>query len=130
MNNISKTFLRWAAVLGATAVAIGAFGAHGLKPLLHDDEAGIFEKGVHYQFFHTLALMGVGLLLRDRPGVRLLRIAGWLFIAGICCFSGSLYLLACRDLLTLPLALIGPITPLGGLCFLGGWLLMFRSLRD
>lgn len=130
MNTISRTFLSRAAIMGALAVAIGAFGAHGLKPLLNDYQAAIFEKGVQYQFFHTLALMGVALLLRDQPDNRHLRIAGWLFFAGIIAFSGSLYLLACRDLLGLPGALIGPVTPLGGLCFIGGWIWMFRGIRS
>ncbi|MFN0213008.1 MAG: DUF423 domain-containing protein [Saprospiraceae bacterium] len=125
MTNIS--FLRIGAILGALAVGIGAFGAHGLKPHLSDYQIAIFEKGVQYQFFHTLALLAVGLLLRQSPGNRLLRWAAWLFVAGILCFSGSLYLLACRDLLTFPLAWAGPVTPLGGLCFLAGWGLLAIS---
>lgn len=130
MNTISRTFLGWAAILGALAVGIGAFGAHGLKPLLNDYQIAIFEKGVHYQFFHTLALLATGLLLRDHPNNRYLRLSGWLFIAGIIGFSGSLYLLACSNLLNLPLAIIGPVTPLGGLCFLGGWLLFFWAVKN
>lgn len=129
MRSVSNTFIQFAALLGALAVAIGAFGAHGLKPYLNEYQTAIFEKGVYYQFFHTLALLGVGILLRGNPESRLLRISGWLFVAGILGFSGSLYLLACRDLMALPTAIIGPITPLGGLCFLVGWLCLFGAIQ-
>lgn len=128
-KNESKTIIRIAAMLGATAVAIGAFGAHGLKPLLNEYQQNIFEKGVQYQFFHVAALLATGLLLRDQPTSRTLWRAAWLFIAGIFCFSGSLYLLACRDLIAVPVGLLGPVTPIGGLCFIAGWLLLFGSLN-
>lgn len=116
--------LRWAALFGALAVAIGAFGAHGLKPHLDAYQIGIYEKAVLYQFVHTLALLGVGLLMERVREHKSLRWSAWLFAAGIVCFSGSLYLLACRDLLPFPVGWAGPITPLGGLCFIGGWLAM------
>lgn len=119
MTNIS--FLRIGALTGALAVAIGAFGAHGLKPHLSDYQITIFEKGVQYQFYHTLALLAVGLLLGRSPENKWLKRAGWLFVAGIIGFSGSLYLLACRDLLAFPVGWAGPVTPLGGLCFLAAW---------
>ncbi len=114
--------LRLAALFGALTVAIGAFGAHGLKPHLDPYQIGIFEKAVSYQFVHTLALFGVGLLMERRGERKSLRWSAWLFTAGIICFSGSLYLLACRDLLAFPVGWAGPITPLGGLCFIGAWL--------
>lgn len=125
MTNIS--FIRTGALLGALAVAIGAFGAHGLKPYLSDYQIAIFEKGVQYQFFHVLALLVVGILLRQSPDNQWLRRAGWLFVAGIIGFSGSLYLLACRDLLAFPVTWAGPVTPLGGLCFLAAWLILTIS---
>ncbi|MFN0173001.1 MAG: DUF423 domain-containing protein [Saprospiraceae bacterium] len=115
------SFLRIGALFGALAVGIGAFGAHGLKPHLSDYQITIFEKGVQYQFFHVLALLAVGILLRQTPENQWLRRAGWFFVAGIMGFSGSLYLLACRDLLAFPVGWAGPVTPLGGLCFLVGW---------
>ena len=114
-------FIRLAALLGAAAVAIGAFGAHGLKPRLTEYQLSIFEKGVQYHFYHALALLAVELLLQQRGENRWLVRAGWLFIAGILAFSGSLYILACRDLLAFPTGWAGPVTPLGGLCFLAGW---------
>jgi uncharacterized membrane protein YgdD (TMEM256/DUF423 family) len=117
-------FLRIAAILGAAAVAIGAFGAHGLKPRLTPYELSIFEKGVQYHFYHSFALLAVGLLLQYRGNNPWLIRAGWLFAVGILCFSGSLYLLACRNLLAFPVGWAGPVTPIGGLCFLAGWLIL------
>jgi uncharacterized membrane protein YgdD (TMEM256/DUF423 family) len=121
----NANFLRIAALFGALAVGIGAFGAHGLKPHLSDYQITIFEKGVQYQFYHTLALLAVGLLLQQMPDNPWFRRAGWLFVAGIVAFSGSLYLLACRDLLAFPVGWAGPVTPLGGLCFLAAWGMVF-----
>jgi uncharacterized membrane protein YgdD (TMEM256/DUF423 family) len=120
-------FLKIAAWAGAAAVGIGAFGAHGLKPKLSPYQLDIFEKGVQYHFVHALALLAVGLLLRWSPGNKGLARAGWLLLAGILCFSGSLYLLACRDLLPLNVAWAGPITPIGGVCFILGWALLALS---
>lgn len=129
-NNMANAlFLRIGALLGALAVGIGAFGAHGLKPHLTDYQIAIFEKGVQYQFIHVLALLAVGLWLQQKPANAWLTRAGWLFVAGIVGFSGSLYLLACRDLLAFPVAWAGPITPLGGLCFLAGWLFLYQAAR-
>lgn len=126
MTNVS--FLRIGALLGALAVGIGAFGAHGLKPHLSEYQITIFEKGVQYQFFHVLALLAVGILMRQSPQNPWLERAGWLFVAGVLGFSGSLYLLACRDLLAFPIGWAGPITPLGGLCFLAAWVILGISV--
>lgn len=115
-NNIIRT----AALTGALAVIIGAFGAHGLKPHFSDYQMDIYEKGVHYQFFHVLAMLGVGIYYQHKPSVWLKR-AAWAFGIGILFFSGSLYLLACRDLLPFNVGWAGPITPLGGLSFIAGW---------
>lgn len=122
-------FLRLAALLGAFTVAIGAFGAHGLKPKLTEYQLSIFEKGVQYQFVHTLALLAVGLLLQQHPDNAWLQRAGWAFVIGIAFFSGSLYLLACRDLLAFPVGWAGPVTPLGGLGFIAGWAMLWWALR-
>ena len=123
-------FLRLAALLGALTVAIGAFGAHGLKPKLTEYQLNIFEKAVQYQFVHTLALLAVGLLLQQQPDNAWLQRAGWGFVLGIAFFSGSLYLLACRDLLAFPVGWAGPITPLGGLSFIAGWGMLWWALRE
>ncbi|MEI7533955.1 MAG: DUF423 domain-containing protein [Verrucomicrobiae bacterium] len=108
----SATATRIAATAGLLAVALGAFGAHGLKDLLaHNGTAAIWEKAVFYHFIHAVMLF----LLAERkvfPAV-----AWWSFLTGIIIFSGSLYLLAVTDLKWL-----GVITPLGGLSFMVGWL--------
>ncbi|MCC6463542.1 MAG: DUF423 domain-containing protein [Saprospiraceae bacterium] len=125
---MSKKFLQLAAISGFLAVGIGAFGAHGLKPLLSEYQLAIYEKGVQYQFYHSLALLAVASLLSRLPDSKILVWAGWLFVAGIVCFSGSLYLLACRDILSFPVGWAGPVTPLGGLFFMAGWLAIAWSV--
>ena len=105
---------RIAAVAGFLAVALGAFGAHGLKDLLgHNGTTAIWEKAVFYHFIHTVMLFVVAQLKPFRV------LVWWCFLIGIVIFSGSLYLLAVTDILWL-----GAITPLGGLSFLLGWALL------
>lgn len=127
MNQSARTSILFAAISGGLAVVIGAFGAHGLKPLLNDYQVLIFEKGVQYQFYHCFALGLTGLLQQLLDDSRRLRMARWLFAAGTIFFSGSLYLLACRDILPLPVGWVGPITPIGGLFFIGGWAMLAIS---
>jgi len=129
MTDSSRLFIRIATLSGALAVALGAFGAHGLKPLLTEYQLAIYEKGVHYQFYHTLALMAAAMLMNGNNNARYLRLSGWFFTAGILCFSGSLYLLACRDIMAVPVAVLGPVTPLGGVCFIAGWVLLLLSVK-
>lgn len=102
------------------AVGLGAFGAHGLKAVLSAERLATFETGVRYQFYHALALMVLGIWLRQRKN-KAMRIGGWLLFGGILLFSGSLYLLALGDVLSLPMGWVGPVTPLGGLLFIAGW---------
>ena len=118
-----------AAIYGMTAVMIGAFGAHALKEKLTAYQHQIFEKGVQYQFYHVAALLAVFFLSASTDN-KFLVAAGWLFAAGILLFSGSLYLLATRDLLGFGglAPVLGPITPLGGLCFIAGWLLLLLAI--
>ena len=111
-----RVFLLLAALAGFTGVALGAFAAHGLKSQLSAEYLAVFQTGVHYQLVHALALFGVALLAERLPG-RLLTAAGILFAVGILLFSGSLYALTLSGL-----GKLGMITPLGGLCFLAGWL--------
>lgn len=106
-------FLLLAAISGFIAVALGAFGAHGLKPMLSAQLYTVYTTAVEYQFYHTLALFGVALV---RLSHRCLNWAGWAFVAGILLFSGSLYLLALTGVHTL-----GAVTPVGGVAFLLGW---------
>ncbi len=125
-----KTFLRLGSFLALTAVAVGAFGSHGLKEMLSPEQLNTFEIGVRYQFYHALALLAVGLLLYFRK-TSLLPWAGWFFTGGIVLFSGSLYLLATRDLLQLSLSWLGPVTPAGGLLFILGWgLFLFSTYQE
>jgi len=109
-------FLLIGAVCGFLGVAIGAFGAHGLRDRLSPEMLAVFEIGVRYQMYHVFALLIVGLAIGRAGKARLLTIAGWSFVAGILIFSGSLYTLALTGNTTL-----GAITPIGGLGFLIGW---------
>jgi uncharacterized membrane protein YgdD (TMEM256/DUF423 family) len=116
-----KGFLRWAALLGALAVALGAFGAHGLKKYVPAETISTFETGVRYQFYHVFALLAVGILYERFP-VKWLRYAGNSFLLGILLFSGSLYILtALKATDTVGLSGIGAITPVGGIFFIAGW---------
>jgi len=114
----SRSWLMFGALGGLLTVALGAFGAHGLKNTLDPELLRIFDKGVRYQGLHSLALLATGLLLREAPlpGLRAAAIA---FTLGIVLFSGSLYLLALTGIRSL-----GMITPFGGLAFLAGWALL------
>ena len=123
-----KNFLLIAAILGFLGVALGAFGAHGLRSRLSPEMLAVFEIGVRYQMYHVFALLAVAAAIGHfGPGapnaapalgweIRLLTIAGWSFIAGILIFSGSLYALALTGT-----GMLGAITPIGGLGFLIGW---------
>lgn len=118
--------LRISGIFGMTAVLIGAFGAHLLKPHLDANAYAIFETAVKYHFFHTLALLGTAILMnfgKKKP----LHYAVWLFSTGIVAFSGSLYLLAIDELLGIRLNWLGPITPIGGVLFVAGWGAIFMA---
>ena len=112
---MERVFFLLGAVAGVTAVALGAFAAHGLKGKLPPDLFDVFEVGARYHMYHALALLAVGWAITRWPGGATTA-AGWLFVAGIVLFSGSLYALALTGIRPL-----GAITPLGGVCFLAGW---------
>ncbi len=112
---MARNFLLIGALAGFVGVALGAFGAHGLRARISPEMLAVFETGVRYQLYHALALLLVGAMMPRMDG-RLMVLAGWLFTAGIVLFSGSLYALALSGVATL-----GAITPLGGLAFLAGW---------
>lgn len=121
---MKNTFLFIAGISGALVVAVGALGAHSLKPYLPPDALVSYETAVRYQFYHTLALLFVA-LLQKRNENKILRWAGWLFVAGIICFSGSVYLLATKTLTGLAnISFLGLLTPVGGLLFITGWILV------
>jgi uncharacterized membrane protein YgdD (TMEM256/DUF423 family) len=113
---MERTFLLLAGVTGFLAVALGAFGAHALRARLAPDLLAIYQTGVQYHLVHAVALLACALCAARWPSAWT-HAAGWLFLAGIAIFSGTLYALALSGVRAL-----GAITPLGGLCFLGGWL--------
>lgn len=115
---MERFFIGLAGALGALGVMAGAFAAHGLRAQLAPRMLEVFETGARYQMYHALALLAVGLLLTRRPQP-VVAAAGWLFAAGVVLFSGSLYLLAVTGVRWL-----GVITPVGGLSFIAGWLLL------
>lgn len=113
MNHL---FLIIAGISGFLSVGLGAFGAHGLKNKLSPEMMAVFQTGVQYHQIHTIALLVVALLLgNSASGAG--TCAGWLFVAGIVIFSGSLYALSITEI-----RILGAITPIGGLAFLAGWL--------
>ena len=123
-----KIFLIIGTILGGLAVALGAFGAHGLKKLVNAETVASYQTGVQYQIYHALALVMIG-ILAERISSSFINYAGFLFIAGIVFFSGSLYLLASfRAMNKLVPTFIYPITPLGGLLFILGWIMLLIAV--
>lgn len=123
-----KSFLRTAALLGALAVALGAFGAHALRGKVPDVAVNTFETGVRYQFYHVLGLVFIGIMYKEFSNKWML-IAADLFIAGIFLFSGSLYVLTgFMAAAKVGYEWIGIITPFGGLAFIAGWFCMFIGI--
>jgi uncharacterized membrane protein YgdD (TMEM256/DUF423 family) len=118
-----RSTLLFAALLGALSVSIGAFGAHGLKNILMETgRTETFELAVRYQFYHTFAIFFIGMLMFHLRN-RLLNFAALFFVLGIIFFSGSLYILSLTGKTWL-----GAVTPLGGLLFIIGWMLLFYSI--
>ena len=118
MNTIAKLFLAIGSISGALGVMLGAFGAHGLKEKLSEKMLANWMTGVEYHFYHTFAILAVGLLaMHVQP--KFLSGSGWAFVAGIAIFSGSLYAMALSGITKL-----GMITPIGGLAFIIGWVLL------
>lgn len=118
---MNKQIIITAALFGAIAVICGAFGAHALKASLEPRQLEVWQTAVQYQFYHVFGLLFLSTFTRFKNG--LVTATYYLFTFGIVLFSGSLYLLACRDLLKMPgLTAIGPVTPVGGLLFIIGWI--------
>lgn len=124
MNTTASRFLLLAATSGTLAVLIGAFGAHALESRLGPEMLDIFGTASDYHFYHTFALLVVGLLARDKES-KALTASGWAFLAGVVIFSGSLYALAVTGV-----KMLGAITPIGGVTFIVGWVLLgFAAIR-
>jgi len=115
----ARTALFLASLALFVAVAAGAFGAHTLARQVGPERLAVWQTAVQYHAWHGLALFGVGLLMRASPASGGLAIAGWLFVAGIALFSGSLYLLAATGVPGW-----GFVTPVGGIAFLAGWAML------
>ena len=123
-----KSFLIIASLLAALAVILGAFGAHGLKKIATPETVSTFQTGVQYQIYHAFALFIVAILF-EKFSNSYMQYAGYLFVAGIILFSGSLYILtAMKATSKMGLSGIGIITPFGGLCFIAGWLLVLFAV--
>lgn len=107
--------------LAGLAVALGAFGAHGLKKVVSAENVAVYQTGVQYQMYHALALIAVG-LLSEKFASGLVGYAGGAFLAGVLLFSGSLYLIVSLYAMNKPVpAAVGVLTPIGGLLFIAGW---------
>ena len=113
----AKRILQLAGLSGALAVGLGAFGAHSLEALLiQNGRLDTFQTAVNYHFYHTLALLGIGILATIKPDWKVITFSAWCMVLGIVIFSGSLYVLSLSGITWL-----GAITPLGGLAFILSW---------
>lgn len=114
-----RSFIILAGIFGFLAVALGAFGAHGLQKIIEPSYLAVWHTGVQYQMYHSLALLAVALLAVNYINPTIATWAGWAFVIGILLFSGSLY-----AIVLLGVKNLGIITPIGGLFFLAGWILL------
>jgi len=120
MQKINKKIWVTATALGAITIAFGAFGAHGLKKLVDAEALSVFETGVRYQMYHTLALLMLGSMNMISETVK--KRVFQFFTLGILLFSGSIYLLSLKEILPFNSVFLGPITPIGGGLLILGWL--------
>jgi|AP12_2_1047962.scaffolds.fasta_scaffold05675_5 uncharacterized membrane protein YgdD (TMEM256/DUF423 family) len=119
MAALPKLFLVLGALAAALAVVLGAFGAHALRARLAPDLLAIYHTAVQYHFWHALGLLAIGIVAIHLPSSVALKWAGWVMLAGIVAFSGSLYVLALTGVRWL-----GAITPFGGAAFIVSWILL------
>lgn len=118
-----RSTLQLAALLGAIAVSLGAFGAHAFQPFLEaNDRLETYELAVRYQFYHVLAMMITGALMSYFPGSQL-RYSALCFLLGILFFSGSLYILCLTGI-----SKLGAVTPVGGVLFIAGWIFLLIGM--
>ncbi len=126
-----RKILIWGLIFSMLSILFGAFGAHALKSLISIDQLVIFETGVRYQFMHGTGLILLALYANQHQSIAgVLKGIGWVsifFIIGVFCFSGSLYLLSLQSVLNISWTpILGPITPIGGLFFMLGWMMWLR----
>lgn len=122
-----KKFLRIGSFVLGTAVILGAFGAHGLQAYLDASDLSSYDTAVQYQFYHGFAILIVAITLNYRK-TKLMNYAAWSFFIGILLFSGSLYYFTFAKVMNIDaLTWVGPVTPLGGMLFIIGWILFFIS---
>jgi uncharacterized membrane protein YgdD (TMEM256/DUF423 family) len=123
VTSISRFFFAAGGIAALLAVALGAFGAHALRSRVAPEMLAVWHTGVEYHLFHALGLFALGFAAAQLPESPLIKYAGWLMLAGIVLFSGSLYLLALTGERWL-----GAITPIGGLAFLAAWALLVAAV--
>lgn len=114
-----KTFLLLGAINAFLCVALGAFGAHGLKQTLTVDMLAVYHTGVQYHFYHAIGLILIGIVLHQLTAAKFVKLSGWLMLIGIILFSVSLYVYSLTGLRILVM-----VTPFGGLAFLSAWALL------
>ena len=123
MSPTAKIFLILGGINAVLVVLLGAFGAHGLKARMTAEMLAVYQTGVHYHLFHALGLIVVGLVATQISDSAYLRWSGWLMLAGIVLFSGSLYVLSVSGLRWL-----GIVTPFGGISFIVAWILFVVAI--
>lgn len=127
---MNKRFLILSALFGGLAVIAGAMLAHSLKPIMPEAVREIYETAVRYQFYHVFALLACGILAEKFSGTSITR-AGTFFTFGIVLFSGSLYIISALMTKQIPVPfLIGVLTPVGGFCFIAGWVFLGTSFLN
>lgn len=122
--------IRWALVILSLAVVTGAFGAHMLRKLLTADHLESWNTAVEYQFYHGLGMLLIGVasangILQEKRAL----LASRLMAAGILMFSGSIYLLSTREIHGMNISWLGPVTPVGGVCFIAAWLISAAAVQ-
>jgi len=122
---MEKKIVSTAAILGMLAIILGAFGAHALKEKLNLQQLATFETGVKYQMYHAIFLLFIGTTQRIAEKVK--ATIFYLTLSGVLLFSGSIYLLATKDLIGFDFSIIGIVTPIGGLLLISSWFVLLIS---
>lgn len=126
MKVMDRRLISAGAFFGATAIILGAFGAHALKEKLSVESLAVFETGVKYQMYHALFLLFAG--LAPLLSLKAKKAIFWLTVAGVSFFSGSIYFLSCQTLFGADLKFLGPVTPIGGLLLITAWIVLLLNI--